>query len=126
MDNHIGLKIKELCKQKGVSGAELARRLGIKPQAVQTLFNTKNPRTDTFEKALEAIGVSREEFWGGQQTAPVVEEDTVTIKKSEYTAMLEQLVKYQQKELEDQKAVIEKQAQQNQSISTPAESFISK
>jgi cell division protein FtsB len=67
-----------------------------------------------------------EEFWGGQQTAPVVEEDTVTIKKSEYTAMLEQLVKYQQKELEDQKQVIEKQAKQNHSVSTPSESSISK
>ena len=126
MDNHIGLKIKELCKQKGLSGAELARRLGIKPQAVQTFFNTKNPRTDTLEKVLEAIGISKEEFWGIAVPTPKIEEETVTIKKAEYTAMLEQLVKYQQKELEDQKAVIEKQAQQNQTISTPAESSISK
>lgn len=123
MDNHIGLRIRELCKEKNVSGAELARRLNIKPQAVQTLFNTKSPRVDTIEKVLGVLNVTIDEFYGKKVEQ---NDEMMLIKKSEYTSMLEQLVKYQQKELEVQKALVAKQEEANQTISTSQASNISK
>ena len=52
-------KIKEICKEKGITLKELAKRLNITYQSLHTIM-TGNPKIKTLHKVADALGV---EIW---------------------------------------------------------------
>lgn len=55
------LLIKELCKQKGISLSELAKKIGVTHPTISNVVGMHNsPRLDTLEKIAEALNV---ELW---------------------------------------------------------------
>ncbi len=57
-DAQILLGIEEHMKQKGISQAELARRLDVRPQSVSQVFTGKRAViTTTLENILDALGL---------------------------------------------------------------------
>ena len=51
------LKIKEICKEKGITLKELAERLNITYQSLHTIM-TGNPTIKTLEKIADVLGVN--------------------------------------------------------------------
>ena len=51
------LRVKEVCKAKGISITELAKQMGIKQESLSRAING-NPTIQTLEKIAEALGVS--------------------------------------------------------------------
>jgi transcriptional regulator with XRE-family HTH domain len=54
----LGTRIAELRQQRGLSQSELARQLGVKPQAVQKWEAGGLPRTHRIEAIANVLGVS--------------------------------------------------------------------
>lgn len=53
----IGMRIKEVLKEKGVTAKELAERLNITQASMSTAING-NPTVETLERIASALGVS--------------------------------------------------------------------
>lgn len=51
------LRIKEICKQKGITQQDLADKLGIARPSLSITINN-NPTVSTLEKIAQALGVS--------------------------------------------------------------------
>jgi transcriptional regulator with XRE-family HTH domain len=49
-------RIKEICKEKGITLQELARKLGINYQSVHAIM-TGNPTVETLQKIAAVLGV---------------------------------------------------------------------
>jgi transcriptional regulator with XRE-family HTH domain len=62
-----GEKIRFLLSEKGISQAELARRLDTSPQNVTSLLKQKKPQVDTIQKVATAIGVEFYELVAQQE-----------------------------------------------------------
>ena len=52
----MSLRVKEICKEKGLSVGELADKLGIKRESLSRAINGK-PNLDTLERIALALGV---------------------------------------------------------------------
>jgi transcriptional regulator with XRE-family HTH domain len=65
------LKIKELCKKRGITLQELSRRLGINYQSVHAIM-TGNPTVDTLQKIATVLDVPISELFEQPAT------DTIT------------------------------------------------
>lgn len=50
-------KIKELCRQRGITMAELAEKVGMSPSALSKSLRNGNPNLHTMEKMAEALNV---------------------------------------------------------------------
>ena len=60
------LNLKRILKEKGVSQAELARRIGVKPPYISSLMSgSQNIGGNTLIKICRALNVSEEEFYEG-------------------------------------------------------------
>ena len=57
MNENISHKVKELCRDKGVTIKELAEKMDIAPESLSRAING-NPQLSTIRKIAEALGVS--------------------------------------------------------------------
>lgn len=57
MNENISHKVKELCRNKGITIKELAEKMGIAPESLSRAING-NPQLSTIRKIAEALGVS--------------------------------------------------------------------
>ena len=57
MNENISHKVKELCKNKGITIKELAEKMDIAPESLSRAING-NPQLSTIRKIAEALGVS--------------------------------------------------------------------
>jgi len=57
------LRVKEICKEKGLTIANVASRMGIKAPALSRIINGSNTTTDTLSKIAAALGVSLPELF---------------------------------------------------------------
>lgn len=58
----MNLKIKEICKEKGVTITSLAEKLNIKQESLSRAING-NPTVETLQKISSALGVSISELF---------------------------------------------------------------
>lgn len=68
------LRVKEICKEQGITIANLAHRLGVKPPALSRIINGGTTTTATLDKIAKALGVSIAELFekpsSGEFTCP--------------------------------------------------------
>ena len=57
MNENISHKVKELCRDKGITIKELAEKMKIAPESLSRAING-NPQLSTIRKIAEALGVS--------------------------------------------------------------------
>ena len=57
MSENISHKVKELCRNKGITIKELAEKMEIAPESLSRAING-NPQLSTIRKIAEALGVS--------------------------------------------------------------------
>jgi transcriptional regulator with XRE-family HTH domain len=51
------LRVKEICKEKGFTIAEVAKRMGVLPPALSRIINGGNTTTETLERVSNVLGV---------------------------------------------------------------------
>ena len=68
------IRIKEILKEKGITQAELAKRLGVHRVALNSTLNNPNIKLSTLEKIAAAIGCEVGDFFKdeGDGSATVV------------------------------------------------------
>jgi len=64
MDIHIGLALKQVIEGKGLNKAELARKLRITPQGLNSMFKRESMETKTLTKIADLIEVPIPYFFG--------------------------------------------------------------
>ena len=65
----IQLRIKELCKEKGITLNQLAEKIGISQPSISGIATGKQkPAFDTLEKMADALEVTPAELFAPQQT----------------------------------------------------------
>lgn len=81
MSNTVGERINQLRKKKGISPAELARRIGTDRQRVYNWIKNENrPRQDALEKLAEALDSTPEEImFGAAKVASTPSRNVVTL-----------------------------------------------
>jgi transcriptional regulator with XRE-family HTH domain len=62
------LRIKEICKQQGITVAEIAKRTGIFAPTLSRINNGGNTTTETLEKIAAALNVPISELFEQAQT----------------------------------------------------------
>lgn len=62
----MNLRIKEICKEKGVTITSLAEKLNIKQESLSRAING-NPTVETLQKIADALGVSIVELFAQPQ-----------------------------------------------------------
>ncbi len=72
--SHIMIRIKEILKEKGITQAELAQRMGVHRVALNSTLNNPNIKLSTLEKIAAAIGCEVGDFFKdeGDGSATVV------------------------------------------------------
>ena len=65
------LRVKEICKEKGLTIANIANRMGIKAPALSRIINGSNTTTDTLNKIASALNVPISELFD-QPAADIV------------------------------------------------------
>ncbi len=72
--SHIMIRIKEILKEKGITQAELAQRMGVHRVALNSTLNNPNIKLSTLEKIAAAIGCEVGDFFRdeGDGSATVV------------------------------------------------------
>jgi transcriptional regulator with XRE-family HTH domain len=56
------MRIKEVIKEKGLTSVQVAKKMGVVPEALSRIING-NPTVDTIERVAAAIGVPASEFF---------------------------------------------------------------
>jgi len=57
------LRVKEICREKGLTVANIASRMGILPPALSRIINGSNTTTDSLQKIADALGVHISELF---------------------------------------------------------------
>ena len=57
------LRVKEICKEKGLTIVNIANRMGIKAPALSRIINGSNTTTDTLSKIASALDVPISELF---------------------------------------------------------------
>jgi transcriptional regulator with XRE-family HTH domain len=65
---HIGNRIREILKEKGMNQSQLAEKMSVSRQMISSLVNSESVTTDTLEKIIKALDVSITYFFPGNQT----------------------------------------------------------
>lgn len=67
-----GKRIRELRSQRDITGAELARRVGLDSSQISKIENgASKPSLDALERICEALNLTLAEFFSGQQDTSV-------------------------------------------------------
>ena len=107
--------LKSKLKRSGISVAELANALGVKPQTVYASFNSKDIYSGTLEKIVEAIGTDMSFFYPPQEpnatavasgTGCVAAIQSTVTQCDDMPALIERL-KLQEKLLEEKERLIQ-------------------
>ena len=51
-------RVKTLCKEKGITMAQLAEKISVTPSALSQMLNNGNPNLSTLEKIADALDVA--------------------------------------------------------------------
>lgn len=73
-------RVKEICKSKGITLADLATRLDITASALSQMLNGANPTLSTLKKVAEALGVELTDIF--EREAPI---GIISYKNKTYT-----------------------------------------
>lgn len=63
------LRVKEIAKEKKLSIADVAKRMGIQAPALSRIINGSNTTTDTLQKIADALEVSISELFETPQAS---------------------------------------------------------
>ena len=66
------LRVKEICKEKGLTVANVANKMGIMPPALSRIINGSNTTTDTLYKIANALDVPISELFEQPATDTIV------------------------------------------------------
>lgn len=62
-----GENLRQIAESKGVTPSELARRMGITRQSINSLFKETNPRMETLKRAADALRVKESLLMGADK-----------------------------------------------------------
>lgn len=60
---HIGNRLKEILKEKGLNQTHLADKMSVSRQMISSLINSENITTDTLEKIIKALDITYTDFF---------------------------------------------------------------
>lgn len=102
INKHFGEYLHRYIETKGINAGKIAKKLNLTYNGFTFYYKSKNPRPETQEKILNALGISLEELFSEKKEMNE-EEDY----KAKYEAELKKnielkdlLIKYQQQEIE--------------------------
>lgn len=55
---HVGQRLRELLSDKGLSQSDVARKLGVVPQRINSVLRQENINTDTMQAIMSAAGIT--------------------------------------------------------------------
>ena len=62
------MRIKELCKERGITQADLARRLGVRPSSLSQSISRNRLSADSLQRIADALHVSVGELFEHEPT----------------------------------------------------------
>ena len=62
------MRIKELCKERGITQADLARRLGVRPSSLSQAISRNRLSADSLQRIADALHVSVGELFEHEPT----------------------------------------------------------
>ena len=62
------MRIKELCKERGITQADLARRLGVRPSSLSQSISRNRLSADSLKRIADALGVDIGELFEHEPT----------------------------------------------------------
>ena len=65
------LRIKEICKGKGITLQDLAKQLGVNYQSIHSVM-TGNPKVETLQKIAAALGVPISELFEAKSNQGII------------------------------------------------------
>ncbi len=65
------MRIKEVCKEKGITVSQLAEKMGIKQESLSRAING-NPTLETLEKIASALGVDVPELFTSSSSGGII------------------------------------------------------
>jgi len=80
-----GTRVKELCKQQGISVAKLERMAGIPAKSISG-WDKSIPSSNKVDAVISALGISRDEFYEGEKNYPI----KLKIKGSAFEQLMQQ------------------------------------
>ena len=92
---HFGKSLKKYLKDYGITQAHIAKKIGITTAGLNEYFKSGNPRIDTQEKVLKALGITIETLY------------SIPIQFSEYELLMEKLREAEERERKAQKIIEE-------------------
>jgi transcriptional regulator with XRE-family HTH domain len=78
---HIGNRIKEVLKEKGINQSQLAEKMSVSRQMVSSLINSESVTTDTLEKIIKALDTSTTHFFDYQYINNEIKKLNLIIKR---------------------------------------------
>lgn len=91
-----GVELKEKLKTSQYSIAEIARRMGISPQSLNSIFNSDDIKTGVLEKASQVLDIPISHFYGetcsvvGSNNATAINHSTATASDDRLLSLLMQ------------------------------------
>lgn len=65
------MRIKDVCKEKGITVSQLAEKMGIKQESLSRAING-NPTLETLEKIANALGVDISELFAPSSSGGII------------------------------------------------------
>lgn len=65
------MRIKDVCKEKGITVSQLAEKMGIKQESLSRAING-NPTLETLEKIANALGVDITELFAPSSSGSII------------------------------------------------------
>ena len=59
---HVGQRLRELLSERGLSQSDVARKIGVVPQRVNSILRKENITTDTMQAIMTAAGITWSEM----------------------------------------------------------------
>jgi transcriptional regulator with XRE-family HTH domain len=87
---HIGKRLKEILKEKGISQSELANKMGVSKQMISSMMSKESITTDTLENLLKSLNISISYFFNDNAStnSDATKELEALVKKYRYVLLL--------------------------------------